>query len=192
MSNKKKKVLLAIGILFLIGLHRYVMKTDLTLVRKFRQPKFCIAVNSYKDDGEGTYWGLGYSFDIESFFPEKETPSELLTPDFTYYSTKILGLEIDSRWIDYDPLGLEGTVLKVEESEEPDVYYVYVEDIGQNICIIDGGTNFENANSRGNREIREGDVVQIYAVHFQFMQPAGKDNWLYYASSVKFLESDMD
>ena len=68
----------------------------MNLIRNFRQPKFCIAFNSYKDDGEGTYWGLGYSFDIYTFFPEKEMPAELLTPDFTYYSTKILGLEIDS------------------------------------------------------------------------------------------------
>lgn len=184
----KKKILIVLGILLLIGLHRYMMKTDLTLVRKFRQPKFCIAVNSYKDDGKGTYWGLGYSFDIETFFPEKEMPVGIVTPDFTHYSTKVLGLEIDARAIDYDHRVFEGTVFKVEKSEDSDAYYVYLMDMGQKICLVDEGTDFRNMNSQN--EIQVGDSVEIYTVFFQFMQQTKTDDWLYYASSVTFLETD--
>ena len=63
---------------------------------------------------------------------------------------------------------------------------------GQKICIVDEETDFENTNSQGTREICVGDSVQVVATYFRWIQPAEKDNWLYYASSVKFLESDMN
>ncbi len=176
-------------VLLLIGLQRYMMKFDLELVRMFRQPKFCIAIDSYKDDGKGTYLGLGYSFDIETFFPEKEIPVEVPVPDFTSYSTKILGLEIDERWVDYDFDSFEGTVFKVEQSQNSDFYYVYLEDIGQKISLVDARTKFLNMNSQDTCEIRVGDSVKIDTAFFQFVQQGTtKDDWLYYASQVTFLE----
>jgi len=192
MNNKTKKIVLVFVILLLIVLQRYMLKSDLDLVRKFKQPKFCVAVDSYKDDGEGTYWGLGYSFDVETFFPEREVPAQIFTSDFTEYTTKILGLEIDGRYVDYDFNQFEGIVSKVGKNADSESYYIYLEDIGQKIVLVDSETEFLNTNSQDDCEIREGDSVKISTVFFQFMQQSKKDNWLYYASSVTFLEPDID
>ena len=188
-SYHKGKVFLLclIILLLLIFIQRFFLKIDLSLVRQFQKPTFCIEVNDYSDDGVGKFLGLGYSFDVETFFPEQCVPKGTPTPDFTQYAINILGLEIDSRSIDFDWETFEGTIYKVEKVENEDFYYVYLSDVGKKKIMISSMTEYGSVNASGDCEMKEGDEISVDVAYFEFLMTGSRSHWIYPASMVRFI-----
>ena len=88
MKNKKIKIAIIVAIIVWLGL----FVTDFVHVRNFEKPIFCVLTNGADDGGSGTYWGLGYSVDIEgNFTTENENESGV-----TQYDMKLLGIRVQA------------------------------------------------------------------------------------------------
>lgn len=85
----KKKILFVLAIIFCLWILIGVI--DFLRVHSFERPVFCVLPSefAFSDGGSGTYFGLGYSFEIKgNFMPEDELPG------VTEYTAKIFNMPV--------------------------------------------------------------------------------------------------
>ena len=60
---------------------------DFLRIKSFERPIFVLAGDTFDDGGSGTYYGLGYSFEIKgNFLPGDEVPG------VTHYKYRLFGV----------------------------------------------------------------------------------------------------